>query len=329
MLEPMDHAAPTTRQIAMLAWLLVSMVVVGCGPPPQPPLMVGVSPWVGYDPLVLARERGLLDPAQVRIVELMSGSESQRALRNGLLDAAGLTLDAVLRLADAGVELKIVAVLSDSVGGDAVLAASGIGDPTQLRGKRIAVEETAVGALLLDRVLSAGGLDQADVQVQLAEATRHEDLLIRGRVDAVVTYEPMQRRLRLGGYRVIFDSRSLPGEIVDVLVVRADVTEDRIAPLLAAWEAGQADLVADPEGAAALLAPGTGLDVTEYLATLEGLRFLTSTDGRARLAVGTEDGLPVLARDASGLVATLQRLGLLRAPPDWSTLVIQPAGLPQ
>ena len=43
------------------------------------------------DTLVLARERGLTDPAKLRVVELESSSESARQLRNGLLEAAGLT----------------------------------------------------------------------------------------------------------------------------------------------------------------------------------------------------------------------------------------------
>lgn len=109
---------------AWLALLLALLALAGCSEPSALPLRVGLNPWVGYDPLVLARERRLLDPAQVRVVELLSNTETQRALRNGQIDGAAMTLDEALRLADEGVALKIVAVLDISSGAGAVLVVS-------------------------------------------------------------------------------------------------------------------------------------------------------------------------------------------------------------
>ena len=73
------------------------LTLAACGEPVVPPITVGMNPWVGYDPLVLARDRGLADAKQLRVVELASASETLRHLRNGLLDAATLTLDETLR----------------------------------------------------------------------------------------------------------------------------------------------------------------------------------------------------------------------------------------
>ena len=64
--------------------------IVACSEPARPPLVVGINTWVGYDPLVLGRDRGLADARQVKVVELISSAEALRHLRNGLLDAAGL-----------------------------------------------------------------------------------------------------------------------------------------------------------------------------------------------------------------------------------------------
>jgi NitT/TauT family transport system substrate-binding protein len=60
---------------------------------------------------VLAGERRLFDPARIRVVKLSSNTESQRASRNGLLDGAALTPDEALRLADVGMDLKIITLL--------------------------------------------------------------------------------------------------------------------------------------------------------------------------------------------------------------------------
>lgn len=306
---------------------LLAMVLVACNAPPAPPLRVAVNPWVGYDPLVLARERRLIDPAQVRVVDLMSNSESQRALRNGLVDAAALTLDEALRLADSGVPLRIVAVLGVSQGADAVLAQADIDGPAALKGKRILLEETAVGALVLDRLLTAGGLRRDEVRTLHVESGQQEAVLQGGRADAVITYEPISSRLLARGYHVIFDSSRMPGEIVDVLAVRAELPAARTRALLAAWEAGRRSLLAEPQAAAAILAADSELSADAYLATLDGLRLLTPADSAARLAAPPGGGPAPLARDGAALAQSLQALGLLARPPDWPALLgASPAG---
>jgi ABC-type nitrate/sulfonate/bicarbonate transport system substrate-binding protein len=65
------------RAIAAAALLALA----ACGDAVVPPLTVGMNPWVGYDPLVLARDRGLTDPRQLRVVELASASETLRSAR--------------------------------------------------------------------------------------------------------------------------------------------------------------------------------------------------------------------------------------------------------
>jgi NitT/TauT family transport system substrate-binding protein len=221
------------------AALLLS--VAACGEPVTPPLTVGMNPWVGYDPLVLARDRGLTDARQLRVVELPSASETLRHMRNGLLDAATLTLDETLRLAETGSDVRIVAVLDASTGGDVVMAAPRIATPAQLQGEFIAVEDSAVGALLLQRMLQKAGLSRADVKVTNLEVAQHLSALQSGEVAAAVSYEPLASAMETAGFRRIFDSRQTPDEILDVLVVRADVLQQRpqaVDALLNAWYAG-------------------------------------------------------------------------------------------
>ena len=153
----------TLNRRGLLSCLAVGVAALaGCQPPPQAPLKLGMNPWVGYDPMVLARDRGLLDAAQVKVVELASGSETMRYLRNGLLDGAALTLDEALRLADDGVDLRIVLLLSTSAGADVVMARSDIRSPVGLRGRSIAVERTTVGALMLQRLPPEGAQGSAE-----------------------------------------------------------------------------------------------------------------------------------------------------------------------
>lgn len=286
----------------------------------MPPLTVGMNPWVGYDPLVLARDRGLTDPRQLRVVELASASETLRHLRNGLLDAATLTLDEALRLVDSGVDVRIVAVLDESTGGDAVMASPRFASPAQLKGEFIAVEDSAVGALLLQRMLKKAGLTRGDVKVTNIEVARHLEALLSGQAAAAVSYEPLAGAIEAAGFRRLFDSSELPGEILDVLVVRAEVLQQRpesVDALLRAWYAGLELFQRDTPAAAELLARGTDLTPSAYAAVLQGLAF-HSREASARELLGNP---PRLVETASTVANALREIGLLQHPPRWQDLI--------
>lgn len=308
------------RLVRWAGVLGVVLGIVACSEPVRPPLVVGINTWVGYDPLVLARDRGLADARQVKVVELISSAEALRHLRNGLLDAAGLTMDEALRLADSGFDVRIVALLDTSAGADLVLAAPRITNLQKLRGEHIAVEDATVGTLMLERLLSKAGLRQEDVTVVRIEATQHLTALRSDRVAAAVSYAPIDGPIRALGYRPIFDSRQMPGEIVDVLVVRTEVLRQRpeaVDALLAAWVGGLNVMQLDPPGAAASLAPGADLSSAEYQSVLRGLRFYSPAES---LALLTGDP-PPLARQGQDVARLLVELGLLRKPPNWAALI--------
>lgn len=304
------------RAIAAAALLALA----ACGDAVVPPLTVGMNPWVGYDPLVLARDRGLTDPRQLRVVELASASETLRHLRNGLLDAAMLTLDETLRLVDSGVDVRIVAVLDESTGGDAVIALPRITSPAQLKGEFIAVEDSAVGSLLLHRMLKKAGLHRGDVKVTYIEVARHLEALQSGQAAAVVSFEPLAGAIEAAGYRRIFDSSEIPGEVLDLLVVRSDVLQQRpgaVDALLGAWYAGLNLFQRDTPAAAESLALGTDLSPTAYAAVLGGLAF-HSREASERELVGSP---PPLVAKASIVADTLHEIGLLQRPPRWQDLI--------
>lgn len=305
---------------AALAAACLLIGLAGCGEPPRPPLTVGINTWVGYDPLVLARDRGMTDRQTIKVVELISSAEALRHLRNGLLDAAALTLDETLRLAESGFDVRIVALLDTSNGADVVLAAPQVRSLPDLRGRAIAVEEASVGTLMLERTLQRAGLTRADVTVVKMESTQHLTALRSGRVMAAVSYAPIEGGIRRAGYRRIFDSSQMPGEILDVLVVRGDVLRQRPAAvdaLLSAWGAGLSVLRLDAGGAAATLAPGADLSARDYLEVLNGLRFY-SPEESLRLLSGPSPELILLGQPVA---ETLMALGLLRQPPNWAALI--------
>jgi NitT/TauT family transport system substrate-binding protein len=228
---PADTADATRRRLLTVTLAAALPAASGCSEPPPQVLRIGAHPWPGYEMFYLARARGLLPPRSVRLIETPSASASLRGLATGTLEAAGLTLDEVLGARARGLPLRVVAVLDVSKGADVVLARPGIERPDQLRGRRVGVEATATGAVMLDALLARHGLTAGDLRIVPLPIDEHEAAWRQGRVDAVVTYEPVKSRLTALGGQLLFSSAEVPGLIVDVLAVR-ESAETTHAPAL-------------------------------------------------------------------------------------------------
>lgn len=274
-------------------------------------LRIGANPWPGYAPLHLAAERNEWESALgVRIVEYPSATEVLRAFRNRTLEAAALTLDEVLVLQEAALPVTVVLVLDVSHGGDAIVTQPGIGDFTELKGRRVGVEGGALGAYVLSRALELNDLALADVLPHHLEVSAHEEAFRRGQIDAVVTFEPVRSRLIAQGAAEVFTSRELPGEIVDVLVVRNDVLErhrNRFRTVVRNWFAELEYLENEPARAAEQAARLLRFAPEELERSLGGLAFPDRPQNRALL----EHDLP---RTLDRLHAVLTTHGLLTTP---------------
>ncbi len=312
--------SPTPGWLAacLLAWLLLA---TGCGPRYEPPLRLGTNNWLGYEPLYLARDLGYLNGLPLRLVELGSSTQAMDALRLGKLDMAGLTLDEALVLAQEGEPISIVWVLDESKGADALVARKGITQLADLRGKRIGVEQTAVGAYMLQAALRSADLQASDVTLVPLPMDEHEAAFTNGSVDAVVTFDPARQSLLNAGAQVLFDSRAIPGEIVDVLVARRsaiDCCAPRIRKLLQAQQNTLAYLSEQHSEALVRMAPRQGLAPGDVGEALAGIHLLSTAANHELL---TSDRPAALQATAQRLVATMQERGLLTGGVDSSTLI--------
>ncbi|MCQ4294044.1 ABC transporter substrate-binding protein [Pseudomonas stutzeri] len=217
--------------------LLLFVALLGCQPDPEA-IRVGSNRWLGYAPYYLADDLGLTNPSGIRMVEYPNATGVLRGFRNGMLDAAMLTLDETLLLQGSApdLDLEIILVANVSAGADALFARAPVTTITELKGRRIGVENTALGAYFLSRVLDHAQLTINDLQVISLPIHEQVAAFTDDRVDAVITFASEGPALENNGARRIFDSRQLPGEIVDVLVVdRNRVSLDQRRRLKALW----------------------------------------------------------------------------------------------
>jgi NitT/TauT family transport system substrate-binding protein len=291
--------------------VLLALGWAACAPAPQAPLVVGTVPWVGTEPLFLARELGLFS-GPIHLAEYINSEHEVRAFQNGLIDAAAVTLDEVLNLDRLQHQASAVLVLDASYGADCVVAQPTVKAMAELRGRRVASEEVTLPTYILIRALEQAGLKLEDVQREYGGLEELEGMLRRGEVDAAVTFEPYCQRLVAEGARVIFDSRQLPGEIVDVLVVRESYLEAhpaQVDALLRGWFAALDVLRERPAEAARRMAPRVGLEEGAFLEALKGVRHPDVREQHQQLT--GEQPL---------LIETLRRMG---------TIMVQSRDLPE
>ncbi len=293
-----------TQRFSLSFFLLLAALLAGCQFTPETELRVGTNIWPGYEPLYLARSLNLL-PDGARLVEYPASTETIRALRDGMIEAGALTLDEVLTLRAGGADVRVVLVMDESAGADAVIARGEIAAPGDLKGRRLGAETTALGAWMTHLLLEKAGLKAEDVNIAPLPADEQEDAFLQGKVDAVVTFEPVKSRLltqgaKLGAH-VIFDSREVPGRIVDVLAVRADALKAHpkgLRKLLAAWFRALDFMRRHPDEAARRIAPRLGLTPEQTRQAFAGLHLPDLAQNRALLgADGAQPALAATARD--------------------------------
>ena len=302
------------RQFVVAFGALGSSVVLGGCSEAAPPVRIGSNLWPGYEPLYVLRDRGMLPP-EVRLVELVSASQVMRGIRNGLLDGGGLTLDEALRLAADTGDVEIVAVMDLSAGADAVVGRGDVRSLGQLAGKVVGVEKSAVGAYLLARTLERAGLPVEAIRAEYIPVQEHRTAFEQGRVDALVTFEPVLGEVRALGANVLLTSADLPGEIVDVLAVRRSLVTShpaQVEGLREAWFRARDLVAASLATDAPLATPRLGRDPGRIRDAYAGLVLPDRAQSNTLLGEGDQS----LRRTAARLVEAMVRIGVLERPID-------------
>lgn len=173
--------------------------------------------WPAAEPLLVAGDLQVLPPNRFQIIEITWSSAVVRAFGSGAADVAVVTLDSALRMREAGQKLKVLKVLSQSEGADAVLARPQIQRLQDLKGKRVGVERSA-GYYLLANALESVGMTMTEVEMVPMFQSEMEPAMLAGQVEAVVVTDPWLTKLTHNGTHSIYDSTQLKLPILYLLV---------------------------------------------------------------------------------------------------------------
>jgi NitT/TauT family transport system substrate-binding protein len=261
------------------------------------PLRISYFIWVGNGPFFVAQEKGLFaeEGVEVELINIEDHAAAFGGLFVGQVDAVQGAMPDAPTFAQPGEEpLVCVLALDESRGGDGVLATNDIHTVADLRGKSVAVLPGSIGHFYLIVLLKEAGLSEADIEVVDLSAEDAGEAFSLQEVDAAVTNDPFLSQAKNAEHgHVLTDTTEQPGLLVDCLMTRADVFNDRkddFQAVARAWDAAVKYVEAHHDEANEIMARhlGGGLeDPAAFGETLKGVGFYDAD--RNREYFGTPD----------------------------------------
>lgn len=247
---------------------------------------VAWSIYVGWMPWGWGEAEGIIDKwadkydIDIDVVQINDYIESINLYTGGGFDAVTITnMDALTIPAAGGVDTTALVIGDFSDGNDGVVL-KGTDNLEEIRGQRVHLVELSVSHYLLARALESVDMTERDIRVVNTSDADIVAAFASDDVQAVTTWNPQLNELRgMDNAHVVFDSSRIPGEIMDLMVVKTDVLEANPAlgkALTGAWYEILDVMFGDDDAATqarADMADAAGTDLEGYEAQLELTRF--------------------------------------------------------
>lgn len=265
---------PSTSQLFLS---LLILALTGCGNQAESSLRLALHNWPGYEALSLAKTRGLYKNVDITTYRTSNSSETILAFENDIVDVASVTLVESIEIQSRNDEaIMIFAVLDTSHGGDVIIAKKEIKSISDLKGKRVGMVPTALGAYFLSRAIeSAADFSLNQINVIPVTVDHHLEMFLADKVDAVVTYEPAKSQILEQRGHIVFDSTFIPNEIIDVLVTKISFAEKNpraLTELLNGYFKALDTLKIDHESAVKEMAVFEKIEPGQFEKSLSGIR---------------------------------------------------------
>jgi NitT/TauT family transport system substrate-binding protein len=269
-------------------------------PAAKPRYEVAWSHYTGWEPWGYADHAGILEKwadkngIEIGLTLVNDYVESINLYTAGKYHACVMTnMDALTIPAVGGIDSQAIIVGDYSNGNDGIVMKNG-SSVADLKGRSVNLVELSVSHYLLARALDMNGMAEQDVKLVNTSDADIASLFTSDANGAAVTWNPPLMQARAApGANLVFDSSKIPGEILDLMVVRTDAPDALKNALVGAWYETIALLQSSgPETDAALdfMAKASGATVEEFKAQLATTAmYYTANDG-ATFAASPEVG---------------------------------------
>lgn len=257
------------------------------------PLRFGFSPWVGYYPFPLAKEKGFFAQQGVD-VELVLKTDLNDLLPDlaaGRIDGFAFPPDAPVRLLSKGTKLKIVLCNGDCLGCDSVIAQPRFQSVADLKGQKVGVLVGSFGEMLIDEMMRQNKLTIGDVQLVNADERAVTASVKNDTIQAGHTWEPHTSQALKDGAKVLFSTKQTPGLFTDITMFSESVIDERpddIRAFIRAWYQAVAYWDANPNEGNEIVGRAMSLPPGDIVDARGAYEYFSPEEARKRLALGND-----------------------------------------
>lgn len=196
----------------------------------------GWEPWGYADSAGIIKKWGKKYGIDIKVTLVNDYIESINLYTAGNFDACSMTnMDALTIPAVGGIDSTAVIVGDFSNGNDGIVMKKG-SSVKQLKGREIKLVELSVSHYLLARALAKNGLSERDVRLVNTSDADIAAVFTSDPKGAIVTWNPpLQQARNAKGAKMVFDSSKIPGEIIDLMVVKTKAPDSLKKALTGAW----------------------------------------------------------------------------------------------
>lgn len=248
-------------------------------------VLIAINPWPGYEFIYLASEKGFFkeEGLNVELVELASLADVTRVFEQGRVDAMASTIiEAVQAAVSLNEKINLLMVPDYSDGGDVIIANRLVANMKDLKGKTVGVEMGLLGTFILSQSLNKIGMKLDDVSIINTEQLVADEKMRLREIDAIVTYPPFSNKiLKNPDAHTIFSSSEIPGEVIDVISIRAKTLKNPVEwqrKFFKVWQKSLDFAEANPEEAYQIMAKREGVTPKEFQDTLSGMKIVEASD---------------------------------------------------
>lgn len=268
----------TIPLLLRLRWLLAPLLLLlSLNSFANPTYNIAWSIYAGWMPWDYAQQSGILKKwadkysININLVQVNDYVESINQYTAGQFDGCVMTnMDALTIPAASGVDTTAIIVGDYSDGNDGVVL-KGTDQLKDIKGQRVNLVSLSVSEYLLARALSTIGMTEQDVTLVNTSDSDIISSFATNDVTASVTWNPMLSELKKHpGAHEVFSSHQIPGEILDLMVVKTNVIQQHpelAKALTGAWfETMRVMNKDDAKGKAArtMMAKSSGTDLSNY-----------------------------------------------------------------
>jgi len=245
---------------AASAAILVAFAVAGCAPVPQEDnkLKLALIPVLDVIPVFIAQQNGYFAEQGILVetVPVKSPQERDVLVQTGQVDGVLTDLQSTGLLNKERARLKAVYTARRPFP-DApmfrILAGpkSGISAPSGVRGVPIGVSSNTIIEYLVDRMLTAEGLQPEEIKkIDVGAIPVRYEQMMNGNILAAGLPDPLASGALSGGAQLVVDDSRYPALSQSVLAFTGETLESKpntVRKFLAAWEKAVNELNANPE----------------------------------------------------------------------------------